>query len=97
MWNKIDIDRAYERRPNTNFDKSHICLNLTFFKTMCQEIGNSETGRDGAWLSQDSIRETERVGEIKHVSLCETGRGREGERKRGEEKKKGRFCNESLV
>lgn len=53
---------------------------------MCQAIGNSETGRDGAWLSQDSIRETEWVGEIKHVSLCETGRGREGERKREKER-----------
>lgn len=33
---------------------------------MYQTIGNSETGRDRTWLSQDSTRKAELVGEIKH-------------------------------
>lgn len=37
---------------------------------MYQAIGNSETGRDRAWLSQDS-REPKAVGKTKHVSMRE--------------------------
>ena len=47
---------------------------------MCQAINNSETGRDGAWLGQDSTKEAELIEETERVSLCETGRGKRGER-----------------
>ena len=47
--NRVDeIDKARERAPNADCAKSQICLNLTFFKIMCQAINNAETGRDGA-------------------------------------------------
>lgn len=47
---------------------------------MCQAINNSETGRDGARLGQDSTKEAELIEETEHVSVCETGRGQERER-----------------
>ena len=47
---------------------------------MCQAINNSETGRDGAWLGQDSTKEAELIEETERVSVCETGRGKRGER-----------------
>lgn len=67
-WKTIKVDDIYkarERAPNTNCYKSQIFLNLTFFKTMYQTIGNSERGRDRAWPSQDSTRVTEPVRETK--------------------------------
>lgn len=91
--NRVDeIDKARERAPNADCAKSQICLNLTFFKIMCQAINNAETGRDGAWLGQDSTKAAELIEETERVSVCETGcvwggggaGGREG--KRGERK-----------
>lgn len=61
---------------------------------MCQAINNSETGRDGAWLGQDSTKEAELIEETEHVSVCEIGRGQEGERER--EREKGSFHSRSL-
>lgn len=55
---------------------------------MCQAINNSETGREGARLGQDSTKEAELIEETVHVSVCETGRGQEGEREREREKGK---------
>ena len=54
---------------------------------MCQAINNSETGREGARLGQDSTKEAELIEETVHVSVCETGRGQEGEREGKRERK----------
>lgn len=88
--NRVDeIDKARERALNADCAKSQICLNLTFFKIMCQAINNAETGRDGAWLGQDSTKAAE-LQKKQNVSVCETGwwgRVRQGERGKERERK----------
>lgn len=97
--NRVDeIDKARERALNADCAKSQICLNLTFFKIMCQAINNAETGRDGAWLGQDSTKAAELIEETERVSVCETGWRGVGVRQWGEREReeKGSFYHRSL-